>query len=399
MDIDRNSYIEKILPFSQKPVIKVITGMRRSGKSSILRLLQKKILKNNPSAKILYINKESLEFDSLNDYNKLNHYVTKRFSKKSKNQFLFIDEVQEIQSWEKAVASFLATGIADIFISGSNANMLSSELATLLSGRYIEFPVYSLTFKEFLNFRGKNSASRESEFNQFIKFGGLPGIHYLPFEEDVMYQYINSIFNTILLKDIIQRNAIRNSGLLERITGFVIDNCGSLITSKRISDYFKSQKISISVDTVLNYLSFLSSGFLVHRVSRYDLKGKKHLELYDKYYIGDVGLRHSFLGYKDSDISGILENIVYLELRKRGYKVSIGKLDNLEIDFIAEKDHEVKYFQVAYLLKNNKTSDREFIPLEKIDDNFPKYVLSMDSITRTRANGIIHKNIIDFLLE
>jgi predicted AAA+ superfamily ATPase len=278
--------------------------------------------------------------------------------------------------------------------------MFSSEFAPLLTGTYIEIEMFPLSFKEFLQFRGiDNPNENEIEFETYLKYGGLPGIHNLKFDDDVIFQYINSIYNTILLKDIVARYDIRDISLLEKITAFVFDNCGSITTAKKIADYLKSQQINAGVGTVSNYINYLKDAYLAYKSGRYDLKGKKYLELYEKYYMSDIGIRHSVLGYKKSDIAGLLENIVYLELLRRGYKVSTGKFDDMEIDFVATRNGERTYIQVTYLLASKETEDREFKPLEKINDNYPKMVLSMDKIWGNDRNGIVRKNIIDFLLE
>ncbi|MFA4839240.1 MAG: ATP-binding protein [Candidatus Neomarinimicrobiota bacterium] len=400
--IIRNSYIQKIEPFIGKPVIKVITGMRRTGKSTFLQMLIRQLITNGVSeSRILWINKESVEFDSIRDYLDLYRYVTDQFKTGSETNYLFVDEVQQIENWEKAIASFLSDNIADVFITGSNAKLFSSELATLLSGRYVEFPIYPLSFQEFLLFRTKLNIvlNQEDEFALYLKYGGLPGIHALEMQDETVFQYLNAIFSTILLKDVVSRNRIRDVGLLEKIVRFVFDNCGNVTTAKGIADYLKNQKTDVSTDTILNYLSNLQSAYLIQKTPHFDLKGKKHLDFNDKYYLGDIGLRHSILGYRDRDISGLLENVVYLELLRRGYHVFIGKQNGREIDFVAEKTNERIYLQVCYLLADQSTIEREFVPLEKIADNYPKFVLSMDKIGISERNGIFRKNLIEFLLE
>lgn len=396
---ERNLIYDKIAPYVDKPMIKVISGIRRCGKSTFMKLMIKRLLdkgisKNN----ILYINKELLEFEFIKDYSILNHYVKEKFSANSEKKYLFIDEIQEIEHWEKALSSLLAEGNIDLYITGSNSRMLSSELATLLTGRYVLISMYPLSFKEFLMFRGEKASTNEDEFQLFLKFGGLPGIHDLPLVDDIVFQYINSIYNTILLKDVVARYAIRDVTLFEKISSFVFDNIGNITSAKRISDYIKSQHIKVSVDTVQNYISFLKNAFIMFKAQRYDIKGRKHLEIYEKYYASDTGIRHSVLGYRYDDISLLLENIVYLELLRRGYRVSIGKFDTYEVDFIAQKNDEKIYFQVAYLLSEETTIEREFRPLLKINDNYQKIVLSMDRIWGEDKEGIKRMNIIDFLL-
>jgi len=263
-------------------------------------------------------------------------------------------------------------------------------------GRYVSISIYPLSFSEFMIFRGSND--KENSFKEFLIYGGLPGIHHFDFEEAPLFQYIGAVFDSIVLKDVVQRNSVRNSALLEKIMLFILDNIGSIFTANSISKYFKSESRKVSLETVYNYLSFLQAAFVIEKVQRYDIYGKKILEIQEKYFVGDIGLRNGILGYKDKDISGILENIVYLELKKRGYKLFIGKLEDREIDFIATRDNTKIYIQVAYLLASKSTINREFSVLEAVPDNYPKIVLSMDTIFPREKNGIIWRNIIDFLL-
>jgi len=395
----RNLYIEKIHPYIDKPVVKVITGMRRVGKSCFLQLIMNELDARKVAVKsILYINKESLDYDFIQDYRDLNSYVIDSFSGVKGTKYLFVDEIQEIEHWEKAIASFFSDTDFDIYISGSNAHLLSSEIATLISGRYIEIPVYSLSFEEFLLFRDKRTKNKREEFSTYLWAGGFPVIHHFDFNEEVVYQYISSIYNTILLKDVIKRNNVRNVTLLENITRYIFQNVGNIFTAKKVSDYLKSQKLRVSIDTVQNYISYLISTFAVFKVPRFDVKGKRLLELHEKYYMGDVALRHALLGYREGDISGVLENLVFLELKRRGYHVFIGKVGNKEIDFIAEKENRKIYIQVAYLLTSPETIEREFSVLKSLKDNYPKYVISMDEIFGKDIDGIQRINLVDFLL-
>lgn len=397
--IKREDYIKQIAAFIDKPVIKIIAGLRRSGKSTILKQLIEELNKRGANKKnILFIDMESLSNDFIKDYKNLNKYIEKYFSQnKNKRLYLFIDEVQKISEWEKTVNSLFKSNRYDIYLTGSNAYLLSSELATFLSGRYIEFPVYSLSFKEFLDFRGSKKTSLKKEFELYRRYGGLPAIHQLELEDEYIYPYINSIYNTILLKDIVVRNDIRNVSLLENITRFVFDNIGNNFSAKSIADYLKSQNIKIGTDTAVNYLRHLVSAYLLYKAMRFDIKGKRLLEINEKYFLGDIGIRHALLGYRELDISGILENIVYLELLRRGYKVNIGKLQNAEIDFIATKQNSLIYLQVTYLLASKDTIKREFESLLQIKDNYPKFVLSMDEDFGNDYKGIKRINIIDFL--
>ena len=397
--IQRERYTRQITPFIDKPVIKVITGIRRCGKSTFLKLLYKLLTdKGIAPGNILLINKDSLEYDWLTTYKQLVEYVKEQFKKTDGKKYLFIDEVQEIEGWEKAVSGFLTDNTADLYITGSNSRMLSSELATHISGRYIEFKMYTLTFSEFLKFRQVTESGKlEQEFTLFMKYGGFPGIHRMEYDDEVIGQYISSLYNTILLKDVVERNALRDISLLERISRFTADNCGNITSSKKIADFLKSQMIKGSVDTVQNYLAMLSSAYIFHRVNRFDIKGKRLLEIHEKYYMGDIGLKHNLVGYKPGDISGLLENIVFLELLSRGYHVNIGKINDLEIDFIAIKNNRPLYIQVAYLLTEKTTIEREFGALEKINDNHQKIVLSLDKFPESNRNGIQWHNLIDFL--
>jgi uncharacterized protein len=390
----REEYLKKISGFINKPVIKVITGLRRSGKSSFLKLLIAKL----SHKKSIYINKEDTDFDFIKNYQDLDLYIKQVTSKSKDKKYLFIDEVQEIDGWEKSIRSILSKNKLDIYITGSNANLLSSELATFISGRYIEFQIYPLSFMEFLEFRRENKSDDiKKEFQLYMKYGSLPGIHNLEFDDTLIYQFVRSIYTTVLLKDIIARYEIRNFQLLENIVKFAFVNIGNSFSAKSISDYLKSQKLSPGVDTVQNYLGFLCSTYMLNKVSRYDLKGKRVLEINDKYFLSDVGIRHSVLGFRESDISGILENIVYIELRRRGYEVYVGKYDAYEIDFIATKENEKKYFQVCTSLSSKETVEREFRSLIKINDNYPKYVLSLDEYWGNDYQGINRLNLLEFL--
>ncbi len=396
----RERYIKQITPFIGKPVIKVITGIRRCGKSTFLKMICNSLTESGVmQGNIILINKDSLDFDFIRNYLDLNNYVKNRIINIPGKIYLFIDEIQEIEGWEKAVSGFLTDNTADLFITGSNSKMLSSELATFISGRYIEFRMYPLTFSEFLQFRqGKGSENIDQEFGLFMKYGGFPGIHHMEYEDEVIGQYVNSLYNTILLKDVVARNGIRDIALLEKIAKFTADNCGNITSSKKIADFLKTQKVSGSVDTVQNYLQMLTTAFIFAKVNRFDIKGKRLLEIHEKYYSGDIGLKHILLGYKTGDISGHLENIVYLELLSRGFKVEIGKYIEQEIDFIATKGNEINYIQVAYLLHDQKTIEREYRALEKINDNFPKLVLSMDKFHDPNRAGIQWENLIEYLI-
>ena len=342
---------------------------------------------------------ESLEFESIQDYRDLYDYVRDRLQGAGKH-FLFVDEVQNIIQWERAIASIQAEALADVTITGSNAHLPASELATLLTGRYVEIEVHPLRFSEFIQFRRVTQGSVEVQtaWDQFLRYGGFPGVHYLQLQDEPVFTYLNSLYNTIVLQDVVNRHGIREPAQLDLITRFLFDNCGNITTSKRISDYLRQQRVAATVGRVQNYLLFLEQASLVHRCRRYDLRGLRHLELYDKFYMADIGIRHGLIGYRDGDVAGLLENVVYLELRARGYRVSVGKYRDREIDFVAETQTQRLYVQVCYLLASADTIEREYSALEEIDDNHPKIVLSLDSMRPADRSGILWQNLIDFLL-
>jgi predicted AAA+ superfamily ATPase len=396
----RKNLLNKIIAYLDKPIIKVITGMRRVGKSCFLQQVQQHMLEQGiPKDSIIVIEKESLAFDFIKDYQDLHAYIQEQSPKKYKNYYLFVDEIQEITNWEKCITSLFKDGIHDIYITGSNAHLLSSELATLLSGRYIEFPIYPLSFQEATEF-GMYAGTITEQFQKYLQFGGLPGIsHFLP-EENQTLQYINDIYNTILLKDIVKRFNIRNTTNLQNITNFLFDNIGNLFSAKKITDYLKNQKIKLTVDTLQNYATYLRETFLIHQASRYDIKGKKILEISEKYYANDLGVRNAIIGYQPDDIAVLLENIIYIELKNRGFTVYVGKADNKEIDFIAVKREKKYYIQVSYLLGNKETQTREFEVFANSVDHYPKILLTLDLMFSGKTvNGIRCINIIDFLLD
>ncbi len=402
--IKRELYLKKIRNFIDKPVIKVITGMRRSGKSMILKLISQELLeKGILSQNIIYINFESLMFSDLTEFKTLYNYIIEKSKTLTGKVYILLDEIQEVEHWEKAVNSFMVDLDCDIYITGSNANLLSSELATYIAGRYVEIKVYPLSFKEYIDFakiqNPQNILSNEEYFEQYLQFGGLPGIHNFSYDKSNIYQYLSDIYSSILLKDVVAKNNIRDVELLERIILYIFDNIGNTFSAKNVSDFLKSQGRKLSRETVYNYLKALKSAYIISSVQRYDVKGKALLETMEKFYLTDLGFRHAKLGYRPNDIAGYLENIIYLELIRRKYTVNIGKLGTKEIDFIGTLENEKLYIQVTYLLASPETVEREFSPLKKIEDNYPKYVLSMDNLGEYNIDGIVRKRIIDFLLE
>ena len=391
----RNKYMRIIKPFINKGLIKFIIGQRRVGKSYLMYQIMDEIKKINKRANIIYINKELYEYDEIRDYKDLMKYIKDKSNNKKKN-YVFIDEIQDINKFEKALRSLQDNSKYDLYCTGSNANILSGELATYLSGRYINIPVYSLTYLEFLDFH-KLESNEESLF-KYIKYGGLPYLKNLVLDDEIVNNYLRSVFDTIILKDIVSRYNIRNVEFLRRLVLYLADNVGSLISANKIDDFLKSQKTDLSPNTILNYLEYLVSAFFIYRTSREDIIGKKIFEVNEKYYFNDLGLRHAILGYKQIDINKILENLVFNHLQTLGYQVRVGKLKDKEIDFVAEKKDSKIYVQVVYLLSSKKVKEREFGNLLEIKDNNPKYVVSMDMGAGGQEKGIKHIKIIDFLL-
>ena len=401
--IQRENYMKQIRDFIDRPVIKVLTGMRRSGKSVLLEMIKNELLSRGVAPEnIVSINLESLRYEHLKEYHTLYNEIGKRVSQVQGRLYLLLDEIQETKEWERVVNSFRVDFDCDIYLTGSNAKLFSGELATLLSGRYVEIKVYPLGFREYLSFAEKNPEetghSPRENFASYLRFGGLPGIHQMKWEADRLLIYLQDIYNSILLKDIVARYRVRDTALLEKIVVYLMDNIGNTFSAKTVSDFLKNQGRKLSTETVYNYLAALESACLVHRVSRYDIKGKKLLETQEKYYLSDLGLRHAVMGYREQDIAGMLENVVFLELLRRNYTVYIGKQQETEVDFVAERDGERLYIQVCYLL-TEENMKREFTPLAKIQDNFGKIVLSMNERTGLGYEGIKHKNIVEFLLE
>jgi uncharacterized protein len=393
--IKRPKYISKVAPFIDKDIIKIIVGQRRIGKSYLLfqimdELVEKGIQKEN----ILYINKELFEFDEIKNYRDLLKFVENKAGDERK-RYIFIDEIQDIEQFEKALRHLNAKGGYDIYCTGSNANLLSGELATYLSGRYVEIEMFSLSYPEFLNFHKLEKG--QASLSQYIKYGGLPYLVNLKLTDEVAYGYLKNIYNTILLKDVVSRYKIRNVAFLERLVEYLGDNVGSLVSAKKISDFLKSQKTKISPNIVLDYLSFLSSAFLIFKAQRADVQGKKVFEISEKYYFEDLGIRNSVIAYKQADINKILENLVFMHLKTSGYKITIGQLGKKEIDFVAEKTGERIYIQVVYLLTTDAVREREFGNLLLIKDNYPKFVVSMDEVVGGKHKGIEQINIVDFL--
>ena len=400
--VKRDLYLDKIRPFIDKPFIKVITGIRRCGKSTILMMIKEEILdKGIDDSNIVYINFESMLYSDIDNGKKLYSYVKDQV-KNSNKYYLFFDEIQEVKDWEKAINSFLIDFDCDIYITGSNSKLLSSELATYLTGRYVEINVNTLSFGEYLDFREQvnhiEDINTREELKRFIRLGGFPAVHTGNYDIESAYKIVSDIYSSALLRDTIQRYKIRNIELLERIVKFVFDNVGNTFSANNIAKYFKSQQRNVDINTIYNYLNALEASFIIQKVSRYDIAGKNILKTNEKFYLADQSLKYATMGYKDRAISGILENIVYLELKSRGYDIFIGKLGDTEVDFIAEKQNKKVYIQVSYVLVDESTIEREFRPLLKIKDHYPKYVVTMDDFFEDNIDGVKHVNLADFLL-
>lgn len=393
--IERPIYLDRIMPYVQKDIIKIIVGQRRVGKSYLLFQLMDRIAALDPDGQQIYINKELHEFADLRKADDLLAYVAAQ-RKPDRRLSLFIDELQDIDGFETALRSLQAEGEVDIYGTGSNAKMLSGELATYLSGRYIEIKVFGLTYGEFLAFHGRKQGRKS--LDAYLKFGGLPYLRHLSLDDAVVFDYLRNVIDAILLKDIVSRYDIRNVSFLQRLTRFVADNVGSLVTARKISTYLKSQHINISHNLVIDYLAYLSNALLVLPARRCDIVGKKIFEIGEKYYFEDSGIRHALVGFRATDINKILENVVFIHLKAAGYDVTIGQIGKREVDFVCEKGGERLYIQVAYTIPDDRVRDREFGNLLAIPDNFPKKVISMDKIAGNSYRGIEQVYLEDFLL-
>ena len=394
--------MDQLCAFIDKPFIKVITGMRRCGKSSLLLLLQDELHKRGLGKEnIIYINFESFQYSDIDTAELLYKFVKDKIKNKQR-YYILLDEIQEVVSWEKAVNSFLVDFYSDIYITGSNSGLLSSELATYLTGRYIEIHVLPLSFAESLQFKQyrthKVASDIYKEFDSFLRLGGFPALHINEYSYETAYKAVFDIYSSAILRDTVQRYNIRDVELLERVVKYVFDNVGNKFSAKNVADYFKNQHRRIDLNTVYNYLNALEGAFLIYTISRYDVKGKEILKTQEKYYPADQSLLYSVMGFRDRLIAGVLENIVMLELKRRGYRVFTGKSDDKEIDFIGEKNENKVYIQVSYKISEQSTIDREFNPLLEIKDHYPKYVVTMDEKWKDNIEGIRHKHIADFLL-
>lgn len=394
--IKRELYMSKIRPFINQDIIKVLMGIRRSGKSVMLELIQDELRSQGvPDKQFLAVNFESKNLTFLNSLDDTYAYIKEFSSKINSKMYLFFDEIQELRGWETMINSCMIDFDADIYITGSNAKLLSGELATYLGGRYVEFKIYPFSFKEVLDIIPEKNIVEV--FQMYLTRGGMPFLYQFPIDEKSAMQYLSDIYDSIILKDIATRNKIRDIELLKRIIQFFIANIGNTFSATNITKYLKSEMRSVSTETIYNYIDYCKTACFLHMVPREDVIGKKLLQFQEKIFIADHGIREAIYGNNMRDINQTLENIVYMELLRRGYTVTIGKNSDCEIDFVAVLGKEKIYVQVTYLLVTEETVEREFSVLETIPDNYPKYVVSMDEIDRGR-NGIKNVNIRDFLL-
>lgn len=393
--VKREDYIKRVLPFIGKNLIKVFTGQRRVGKSYLLFQIMDYLLGQDSQTAILYINKEDIVFSVIKTAQDLHDYVLQHKSNTTKT-YVFIDEIQDIENFETALRSLLLHEDLDLYCTGSNAKLLSGDIAGYLSGRAIEIVVYSLSYPEFLVFHSLKDSDKTLEI--YLKYGGLPYLKNLILEDDVVFEYLKNIYNTIVYRDIINRFSIRNVSFLEQLVLFFASNIGSLFSAKKISDFLKSQRINIASNQVQTYSDYLVNAFLIHRVSRYDLVGKRIFETGEKYYFENLGIRNALWGYRIEDRGKIMENVVYNHLLFRGYQVQVGNLGALEIDFVAQRSGEKLYVQVALSINEPQTMEREFGNLKKIKDNFPKIVITFDAFQGNTDEGIIATDLRSFLL-
>ena len=398
--IERPLYLDKIMPFVDTPFVKILTGVRRCGKSTILKIIIKKIKeeKNVDDEQILNYCFNSMEYEDMTT--KELYLELKSKIIQSKKTYLFLDEIQEIEGWEKVVNTLASDFDVDIYITGSNSRMMSSEISTYLTGRYITFHIYTLSFEEYLMFKKSYTTLKElkQEFSQYVRLGGFPATHLQDYSQDEVYTIVKDIYNSTIFSDIVRRNQVKKIDQLERVVKYTFNNIGNTFSAKSISNYFKSEQRKIDNETVYSYLEKLQKAYILHKCSRYDLQGKNILKTQEKFYLADVSLRYSELGYTVDSVASSLENIVYLELKRRGYNVYIGKTKDKEIDFVATKQNEKIYVQVTQEIKSEKIQKSEYEQLLEIRDNYPKYVVMADDFAGGNYEGIKTMNIVDFLL-
>lgn len=398
--IERPLYLNKIMPFVDTPFVKILTGVRRCGKSTILKMIQKKLKEEYhiTDEQILSYRFDSMEYEDMTSKELYQELKTKILN--TKKTYLFLDEIQEINGWEKVVNTLASDYDVDIYITGSNSRMMSSEISTYLTGRYVTFYIYTLSFDEYLTFKKSYSTiyNIKQEFNQYVRLGGFPATHLQEYSQDEVYTIVRDIYNSTIFSDIVRRNQVKKIDQLERVVRYTFNNVGNTFSAKSISNYLKSEQRKIDNETVYSYLEKLQKAYILHRCSRYDLQGKSILKTQEKFYLADISLRYAVLGYTIDSVASSLENIVYLELKRRGYDVCIGKYKDKEIDFVATKQNEKIYVQVTQEIKSEKTQKREYEQLLEIKDNYPKYVVLTDDFAGGNYQGIKTMHITDFLL-
>ncbi|MBS6396449.1 MAG: ATP-binding protein [Clostridiales bacterium] len=398
--IDRPLYMDKIMPYVGTPFVKILTGIRRCGKSTILKMIMDRLEHEYqvPAERIVSYRFDSMEYEDLTA-RQMYTELKGRLSENGKTYF-FLDEVQEIQGWEKVVNSLASDYDVDLYVTGSNSRMMSSEISTYLTGRYVAFRIYTLSFEEYLNFKSHYAQvdDPKAELADYIRLGGFPATHLQTYSQDEIYTIVRDIYNSTLFSDIVKRNQIRKIDQLERVVKYTFNNVGNTFSAKSISDYLKAERRSLDNETVYSYLEKLEKAYLLHRCSRYDLQGKEILKTQEKFYLADTALRYSVMGYNDDTVASSLENIVYLELCRRGYTIHIGKNGDGEVDFVAARQNEKLYVQVTQRIESEKTERREYERLLEIHDNYPKYVLRTDAFAGGNYEGIKSMHVADFLL-
>ena len=398
--IDRPLYVDKIMAYVDTPFVKILTGVRRCGKSTILKMIMERLKteRNIPEDRIISCRFDSMEYEDMTA--KQIYTLLKDQLSSTGRTYLFLDEVQEIKGWEKVVNSLASDFDVDLYITGSNSRMMSSEIATYLTGRYISFRIFTLSFGEYLMFKSKfaNVGEPKSELANYVRLGGFPATHLQAYSQDEIYTIVRDIYNSTIFSDIVKRNQVRKIDQLERVVKYTFNNVGNTFSAKSIADYLKAERRSLDNETVYSYLEKLEKAYLLHRCSRYDLQGKEILKTQEKFYLADVALRYSVLGYNADSVASSLENIVYLELCRRGYTVNVGKTGDSEIDFVAVRQNEKIYVQVTQEINSEKTEKREYNRLLEIPDNYPKFVLTTDEFAGGNYEGIKTMHIADFLL-
>ena len=398
--IERPLYVDKIMAYVDTPFVKILTGVRRCGKSTILKMIMERLKteRNIPEDRIISCRFDSMEYEDMTA--KQIYTLLKEQLSPDGKTYLFLDEVQEIKGWEKIVNSLASDFDVDLYITGSNSRMMSSEIATYLTGRYISFRIFTLSFGEYLMFKSKfaNVGEPKAELANYVRLGGFPATHLQAYSQDEIYTIVRDIYNSTIFSDIVKRNQVRKIDQLERVVKYTFNNVGNTFSAKSIADYLKAERRSLDNETVYSYLEKLEKAYLLHRCSRYDLQGKEILKTQEKFYLADVALRYSVLGYNADSVASSLENIVYLELCRRGYTVNVGKTGDSEIDFVAVRQNEKIYVQVTQEINSEKTEKREYSRLLEIPDNYPKFVLTTDEFAGGNYEGIKTMHIADFLL-